>query len=253
YTTLFRSEIGINAGIAGYFGVPVVCVTGDQAAAEEARALLGPELVTVPVKRGIGRVAADSLHPQEARRRIAAGVRQALEKEAKPAPLVFKPVELEVRFHTTAMADMANLIPESQRVDGTTVRFRHDDYIVAFKVFRAMVTLAYSAAGAEGAARPPRRRDGREVNGPAMNEKGHRGGRRGAWSVVVRGERATRALAALLGGIVGPGAVLLLEGDLGAGKTTFVKGLAEGMGIDPDNVSSPTFTLIHEYEGDVPL
>jgi D-aminopeptidase len=139
-------EIGINAGIAGYFGVPVVCVTGDQAAAEEARALLGPELVTVPVKRGIGRVAADSLHPQEARRRIAAGVRQALEKEAKPAPLVFKPVELEVRFHTTAMADMANLIPESQRVDGTTVRFRHDDYIVAFKVFRAMVTLAYSAA-----------------------------------------------------------------------------------------------------------
>lgn len=86
-----------------------------------------------------------------------------------------------------------------------------------------------------------------------MNGKGHRGGRRGAWSVVVRGERATRALAALLGGIVGPGAVLLLEGDLGAGKTTFVKGLAEGMGIDPDNVSSPTFTLIHEYEGDVPL
>ena len=118
-----RGEIGINAGIAGYFGVPVVCVTGDQAAAEEARALSGPELVTVPVKRGIGRVAADSLHPQEARRRIAAGVRQALEKEAKPAPLVFKPVELEVRFHTTAMADMANLIPESQRVDGTTVRF----------------------------------------------------------------------------------------------------------------------------------
>src|SRR5690606_8738255 len=105
----------------------------------------------------------------------------------------------------------------------------------------------------DGAARPPRRRDGREVNGPAMNGKGHRGGRRGAWSVVVRGERATRALAGLLGGIVGPGAVLLLEGDLGAGKPTFVKGLAEGMGIDPDNVSSPTFTLIHEYEGDVPL
>src|SRR5690606_17164109 len=105
----------------------------------------------------------------------------------------------------------------------------------------------------DGAARPPRRRDGREVNGPAMNGKGHRGGRRGAWSVVVRGERATRALAARLGGIVGPGAVLLLEGDLGAGKTTFVKGLAEGMGIDPDNGSSATFTLIHEYEGDVPL
>ncbi|MFO7266247.1 MAG: tRNA (adenosine(37)-N6)-threonylcarbamoyltransferase complex ATPase subunit type 1 TsaE [Limnochordales bacterium] len=74
-----------------------------------------------------------------------------------------------------------------------------------------------------------------------------------AWAVVVRDEAATRRLAALLGKIVAPDAVIVLEGDLGAGKTTFVKGLAEGLGIDPDEVSSPTFTLIHEYEGAVPL
>ena len=43
--------------------------------------------------------------------------------------------------------------------------------------------------------------------------------------------------------------MLLLSGDLGAGKTTFVRGLAEGLGIDPDEVSSPTFTLLHEYRG----
>jgi tRNA threonylcarbamoyladenosine biosynthesis protein TsaE len=43
--------------------------------------------------------------------------------------------------------------------------------------------------------------------------------------------------------------VLLLAGDLGAGKTTFVRGLAEGLGIDPADVSSPTFTLVHEYRG----
>lgn len=43
--------------------------------------------------------------------------------------------------------------------------------------------------------------------------------------------------------------MLLLSGELGAGKTAFVRGLAAGLGIEPDEVSSPTFTLVHEYRG----
>ncbi len=49
------------------------------------------------------------------------------------------------------------------------------------------------------------------------------------------------------------GDIVLLEGDLGAGKTHFVKGVASYFGIDKSKVSSPTFTLIHEYEGDFPV
>jgi tRNA threonylcarbamoyladenosine biosynthesis protein TsaE len=53
----------------------------------------------------------------------------------------------------------------------------------------------------------------------------------------------------MLAATLGSGAVVLLSGDLGAGKTAFIRGMAVGLGIDPLEVSSPTFTLIHEYRG----
>lgn len=57
----------------------------------------------------------------------------------------------------------------------------------------------------------------------------------------------TAAIGRELGETLAPGAVIHLFGDLGAGKTVFVRGLASGLGLDPDDVSSPTFTLIQEY------
>ena len=62
-------------------------------------------------------------------------------------------------------------------------------------------------------------------------------------------EEETHSIASQLVERLKPGDVLLLSGNIGAGKTAFVRGLAAGLGIDPDDVSSPTFTIVHEYRG----
>ena len=66
---------------------------------------------------------------------------------------------------------------------------------------------------------------------------------------VTRSEAETAAVAREFARTLRAGDVVLLSGDLGAGKTAFVRGLAEGLGIDPAEVSSPTFTIVHEYGG----
>jgi tRNA threonylcarbamoyladenosine biosynthesis protein TsaE len=66
-------------------------------------------------------------------------------------------------------------------------------------------------------------------------------------------EAETEAVAERLAHTLRSGDVVLLYGDLGAGKTAFVRGLARGLGVDPDEVSSPTFTLVQEYRARVPL
>lgn len=62
-------------------------------------------------------------------------------------------------------------------------------------------------------------------------------------------EEETSELGRALGRGLRGGELLVLEGDLGVGKTTFARGLAAGVGIDPEEVSSPSFTLVQEYKG----
>jgi tRNA threonylcarbamoyladenosine biosynthesis protein TsaE len=69
-------------------------------------------------------------------------------------------------------------------------------------------------------------------------------------TVTTHSAEETTALGRKLAGELKPGQVVLLRGDLGAGKTTLVKGIAEGFqAAEADRVTSPTFTLIHEYRG----
>lgn len=135
-------ETGINAAVAGYFGVPIALVTGDLAVAEEARSVL-KTVEVVKVKEGVGRYAARCVSPSTARELIREGASRALKNLKRFRPFKIKPpVKLDVEFIHTGMAEMAELLPGTRRINGRTVSFATNDYLEAFRALRAMITLA---------------------------------------------------------------------------------------------------------------
>ncbi|HLW38222.1 MAG TPA: M55 family metallopeptidase [Candidatus Eremiobacteraceae bacterium] len=140
------SEARINAAVAGSVGVPVVFLSGDQNACADARSFL-PWIQTAEVKAAIGRYAAASLSPQRARELIragvAAGIREARTRGAQPFSFA-SPVTLDLTFTYTSKADVASLLPGSERVSARTVRFVHEDFPTVYKAFRAMTALGGS-------------------------------------------------------------------------------------------------------------
>ena len=134
-------EMGLNAALAGCFGVPVALVSGDDAAAAEARAWLGDTAVAVVVKQGVSRFAARSVAPVVARERIREGVIEALGRRHRPLE-VERPSTIEVELQYTHMADMAELVPGSIRRGPRTVAYTHEDFREVFRAWRAFYTLA---------------------------------------------------------------------------------------------------------------
>jgi D-amino peptidase len=137
-------ELGLNALIAGSFGVPVIMVTGDTAVCRQANEILGPEVVTVAVKEAYGRLAAKLVPAIEARKRIEAGVQAALAKLSAIKPFkMAPPYQFELAYHVSAQADMgAMLLPAVKRVDARTLAFTANDYIEGFRTLRALISLA---------------------------------------------------------------------------------------------------------------
>ena len=135
-------ETGINAYLAGHFGVPVVLVTGASAVTAEANAPI-PNIHTVAVKDATSTSAARNLHPKGARDQIRAEAAKAL-RDAKTIPLLVAktPVEVVVEFKETAAADFAAMIPSVRRVGGTRLEFAANDYVEAFRTFYAIVTIS---------------------------------------------------------------------------------------------------------------
>ena len=137
-------EYGLNAAVAGHFGVPVLMVTGDQTACAQTVELLG-DLETVEVKHATGRYSAECLPPKVAQDMIQKAAAQAVDRLSRrkaPAPFVLdEPILLSVEFVNSAMADHVMRMPEAER-DGTCVSLSLIDMVTAYNVFRAMVALA---------------------------------------------------------------------------------------------------------------
>lgn len=135
-------ETGINAGLAGHFGVPVVLVSGDDCLAREANELLGP-VEAVVVKEAVTRYSARNLHPTRAVSLIRERVESVLKEAPKTSPLTFAaPVTMRLELLNAGQADAASFLPGSVRVDGRTMEFTGKDYITAFQGLRTMISLA---------------------------------------------------------------------------------------------------------------
>ncbi|MFN0083764.1 MAG: M55 family metallopeptidase [Blastocatellia bacterium] len=131
-------EGGMNIFAAGAYGVPVVMITGDQAAIAEARELI-PNIEGVQVKEAIGTLAARSLRPEEARRRIREGAARAIKRRLEIRPVKpATPAVFEVVFTQTALAAVAEEIPTVKRIDERTVRFQAADYLQGYRLFRVL-------------------------------------------------------------------------------------------------------------------
>ncbi len=116
-------EIGMETAYAGHFGVPLLAVTGDEAACREGEALC-PGIVTAAVKRGLGRNCAHCLAPEAARALIRERVAQAVRAVGERRPWRLQPpIELELTLYRSDYADeIAANRPEVTRVDARTLR-----------------------------------------------------------------------------------------------------------------------------------
>jgi len=135
-------EIGTDAALCGFYGVPVGLVAGDKAACNEARALLGNVRV-VAVKEGVSRSAARCIPLAKAREMIAETATEAVKRAAEFKPFTIAgPISVQVVFTDPSYADTIEYLDFVTRLDGRSVQFEADDFPKAFERFNALHFLA---------------------------------------------------------------------------------------------------------------
>ncbi len=133
-------EFGINALVAGHFGVPVTLVTGDIRAVEQTQALLGSQVIGAVVKEGLSTFAAISLHPTKAQNLIREQAKAAVASAATAKPWVLPAgAVIEVEFDHQTRADQATYIPGVERGGERFVTYSPADGVDFVHTFRAIV------------------------------------------------------------------------------------------------------------------
>ena len=136
-------EMGFNAYVAGYYGVPVLLVAGDDRAALEAEQLI-PNVTTAIVKETITRSAVKSLTPAKAGELLKEKTLAALKKKDLVKPLIppDNPL-LRIEFANYGQAEWAHLMPGTEIEENTTiVRFQAKDILEAYRAMLVMIELA---------------------------------------------------------------------------------------------------------------
>lgn len=137
-------EIGIYAAYAGLRGIPTSLITGDAAAVEEAKGLLG-EIEAVAVMDSYGRATTRIRSPKITHPQLRAAAERAVHSSYAPwKPET--PLHLAIDFLRSSDADMAEMVPGTQRTGARTVEYVHDDYEMVFKALKSMIYLGGIAA-----------------------------------------------------------------------------------------------------------
>lgn len=137
-------ETGLNAALAGHFGVPVIFISGDDVLEEEVAELL-PDATYVQTKKAISRYSAVNFPFDETLEQLRLGAAEALRERAQCQPFkVPSPSTMQITMFDPAMADAAELLPEVNRVSARVVEFTHTDYSVLFRLMLAVGVLGAS-------------------------------------------------------------------------------------------------------------
>lgn len=143
-------EMGLSAGVAGTYGVPLVMVSSDAAGCAEAATLV-PGLETATTKEGYGRYMGRLLHPSETGPLIEAAAERAVRRAAEIVPKRYEePTTVRVEFNRAEEADMgAKLVTEPKRIDAYTLEGTFDTYAQAHRFAWNLMTFSFAGIDAQ--------------------------------------------------------------------------------------------------------